>query len=184
MANAQESYLSHTALGGGALFENSHATDFALFIANKLGFGRPRRVKASLIETEENGAVFDKEAILQVEMDEGLTLEIGQDLHSWPAKKFLAVGSKDEIYTWRMEPDADHVEYQKSLTDHISTTSFQKTRPDDFIPEMQHLLAILSDNNLPSPIDIHEVWHTTLTLEAALLSSRTQDWVDLSELEY
>ena len=62
-------------------------------------------------------------------------------------------------------------------------TNFPKTRPDDLLPEMAHVVNLLaSENDIVSPLDFSEALHTSWTLEAALTSHTTGSPVTIQDL--
>ena len=170
LSDATKSYLGHTSRGGGALYEHSHAVDFALFIAHELGQGRPTTVEARLDTVEHDTGTFDKEAALTITMASGLTVTVVQDLFTWPADKSLdAVFSSGEL-RWEMHGDHDTVRMSSTGSDSV-ITEFPKTRPDDFLPEIAHVIELLTlEVDEVSPLDFSEALYTSWTLEAALAS--------------
>lgn len=182
LSGATESYLGHTARGGGALYEHSHAIDFALFIAHELGQGRPTAVEARLDTVEHDTGSYDKEAALSITMASGLTVNAVQDLFTWPADKSLdAVFSRGEL-RWEMHGDYDSVHISSAGSDSV-ITKFPKTRPDDFLPEIAHVIELLTSKvDVVSPLDFSEALHTSWTLEAALASNESGSPVAIEEL--
>lgn len=182
LSDATESYLGHTSRGGGALYEHSHAVDFALFIAHELGQGRPETVEATLDTVDHDSGSYDKEAKLSITTTTGMRVTVSQDLYTWPADKSLdAVFTGGEL-RWEMHGDHDsvHVTTQESGT---VVTNFPKTRPDDFLPEMAHVVNLLtSEGDSVSPLDFSEALYTSWTLEAALTSHTTGSPVTIQDL--
>jgi len=181
LADATQSYLGHTHRGGGALYEHSHATDFALFIAHALGQGRPSSVRATLDIVEHDTGSYDQAADVTITMSSGLSVDVVQDLFTWPADKSLtAKFTKGEI-RWEMHGDHDLV--RTSITGKADdTVTFPKTRPDDFLPEIRHVIELL-DSPSPdtSPLDLSEALYTSWVLEAALESSESGAGVPVRE---
>jgi len=182
LSDATESYLGHTSRGGGALYEHSHAVDFALFIAHALGQGRPETVEATLDTVDHDSGSYDKEAKLSITTTSGIRVTVSQDLYTWPADKSLeAVFTGGEL-RWEMHGDHDsvHVTTPDSRT---VVTNFPKTRPDDFLPEMAHVIDLLtSEDDTVSPLDFSEALHTSWALEAALTSHATGSPVSIQDL--
>ncbi len=181
LSSATDSYLGHTARGGGALYEHSHAVDFSLFVANELGQGRPVRVKCDVEKVTHPEGSYDKSATLAIEMSSGLVVDVVQDLYTWPADKSLnAVFDTGEV-RWEMHGDHDSV--ISSIAGGASEEmTIPKTRPDDFLPEISHVVSLLgASHEEGSPLDLSEALFTSLVLEAALESSETGDWVALEK---
>jgi predicted dehydrogenase len=183
LKSATDSYLGHTSRGGGALYEHSHAVDFSLFIAHELGQGRPVRVKCESEKVSHAEGSYDKSATLAIEMSSGLVVDVVQDLSTWPADKSLdAVFEKGGV-RWEMHGDHDSV--ISSIAGGASEEmTIPKTRPDDFLPEISHVVELLnSTEQWNSPLDLSEALYTSLVLEAALESSETGDWVTLEKFQ-
>ena len=183
LKSATDSYLGHTSRGGGALYEHSHAVDFSLFIAHELGQGRPVRVKCESEKVSHAEGSYDKSATLAIEMSSGLVVDVVQDLYTWPADKSLdAVFEKGGV-RWEMHGDHDSV--ISSIAGGASEEmTIPKTRPDDFLPEISHVVELLnSTEQRNSPLDLSEALYTSLVLEAALESSETGDWVALEKFQ-
>ena len=182
LSDATESYLGYTSRGGGALYEHSHAVDFALFIAHELGQGRPTTVDARLNTVEHDTGTYDEEAVLSITMASGLPVSVVQDLFTLPADKSLdAVFSGGEL-GWEMHGDHDSVRISSTGSDSV-ITKFPKTRPDDFLPEIAHVIELLtSEVDIVSPLDFSEALHTSLTLEAAVASHESGSTVVIKEL--
>jgi predicted dehydrogenase len=182
LSDATESYLGHTSRGGGALFEHSHALDFALFIAHELGQGRPATVGATLDMVEHDSGSYDKEAKLTITMSSGMRVEVSQDLFTWPADKSLDAKFTEGHLRWEMHGDHDSVHLSLGGSE-PRVTKIPKTRPDDFLPEMAHVVSLLkSKANEVSPLDFSEALHTSWALEAALRSHATGSPVAIQEL--
>jgi len=182
LSDATESYLGHTSRGGGALYEHSHATDFALFIAYELGQGRPETVEANLDKVDHNNGSYDKEARLSITTTSGMSVTVSQDLYTWPAEKSLDAVFTEGKLRWEMHGDHDSVHVTKPESDTV-VTNFPKTRPDDFLPEMEHVISLLtSGEDVLSPLDFSEALHTSWTLEAALTSHATGAPVTIRDL--
>lgn len=176
-----DSYLSYTSRGGGALYEHSHGLDFALFIANQLGCGRPKKVMSSMEMVEHKHGSYDKEVQIEIETTSGIPVKVHQDLFTLPPNKSLEIQFERGSARWEMHGDYDMVEISRRGSD-TEVLKFPKTRPDDFLPEIAHVLELLqaSEKN-PSPLDLSESVYTSLTLEAALRSSISQTWTSVNE---
>ena len=182
LADATESYLGHMDRGGGALYEHSHATDFALFIASVLGHGRPEQVRAELDVVDHDTGRYDREAQLIIRTTTGLEVDVVQDLFTWPAEKSLTAQFTDGELRWEMHGDHDLVRLSKRGEEDTLMT-FPKTRPDDFLPEIAHVMELLGpSHDEVSPLDLAEALHTSLTLEAAVESHETGTWVPVRTL--
>mgnify|MGYP002152375852 CR=1 FL=1 len=182
LTDATQSYLGHMGRGGGALYEHSHATDFVLFIAGALGHGRPDKVRAELDVVIHETGQYDREARLAITTTTGLNLDVVQDLFTWPAEKSLTAEFVGAKLTWEMHSDHDLVRLAEPGKQDRHIT-FPKTRPDDFLPEIAHVMELLGPgSDRVSPLDLAESLHTSLTLEAAVESHELGDWVPVRKL--
>ena len=181
LADATQSYLGHTHRAGGALYEHSHATDFALFIAHSLGQGRPVNVRATLDIVEHDTGSYDQAADVNITMSSGLSVDVLQDLFTWPSDKSLVAKYTNGAIRWEMHDDHDIV--RTSITGKPDdTVTFPKTRLDDFLPEIRHVLDLLESSSPDaSPLDLSEALFTSWALEAALESSERGAWVSVRE---
>jgi len=111
-----------------------------------------------------------------------MRVTVSQNLYTWPADKSLdAVFTGGEL-RWEMHGDHDsvHVTTPGSRT---VVTNFPKTRPDDFLPEIAHVINLLtSEDDTVSPLDFSEALHTSWALEAALTSHTTGSPVSIQDL--
>tara|TARA_B100000902_G_scaffold399760_1_gene472363 strand:+ start:665 stop:1747 length:1083 start_codon:yes stop_codon:yes gene_type:complete len=175
--NVTDSYLSYTSRGGGALYEHSHGLDFALYIAHELGCGRPKKVISSMDTVEHEFGSYDKEVKIEIETTEGTPVEVNQDLYTLPPDKSLEIRFVRGWARWEMHGDHDQIQIVRDGFD-PDISNFAKERPDDFLPEISHVMELLDNPTKKlSPLDLSESVWTSLTLEAALQSSKDQKWV-------
>jgi predicted dehydrogenase len=106
--------------------------------------------------------------------------EVRQDLHTWPAKKeAVAVFEKGSL-VWSMGDESDSVAHRDAAGAEIRMWNFPKTRPDDFIGELQHVQDLLNDPSLSSPLDLQNSLDVMDVIFSALESSLSGTRVPLS----
>lgn len=171
ISGPEETYLGYTQRGGGALAEHSHGIAIWQHFARLSGHGRIVEVSAMLDMVQEGGAHYDRLAQLSLRTETGLTGLLVQDVITEPARKYLRLQGSKGYMGWYInaKPGADAVKLW--LQDGVERTQFfEKTRPDDFFPEIKHIERILSNPELFSPISLEYGIETMLVIAAAIQS--------------
>ena len=174
LSGPKDTYLGYTSRGGGALGEHSHAINIWQHFARLAGLGPIVEVQAMLDIVEDDGARYDRIAQLSVRSQSGVVGEIVQDVVTQPARKSLRLQGSEGFLEWEanIEAGQDGVRMQTS-GGALREERIHKTRPDDFQPEVDHLLA-LAESGEPdpsSPIALERGLDTMLVVAAALRSS-------------
>lgn len=154
MKSERESYLAFTDQGGGALLEHSHALNLFLYFAEVLGQGRVTDVSADIEWVAHEDGRYDRDSALALTLESGIVGTVRQDLHTWPASKEAIATFDKGALAWSMGDSADRVEHRSPAGDVIEAWDFPKTRPDDFIGELEHLRSVWEDPTTESPIDL------------------------------
>jgi predicted dehydrogenase len=154
MKSERDSYLAFTDQGGGALLEHSHALNLFLYFADALGQGRVTDVMADIEWVEHEDGRYDRDAALTLTLESGLVGTVRQDLHTWPASKEAIASFEKGSLVWSMGDSSDRVEHQSTAGEVIEVWDFPKTRPDDFIGELEHLRSVWKNPSTESPIDL------------------------------
>lgn len=171
ISGPEETYLGYTQRGGGALAEHSHGLAIWQHFARLAGSGRIIEVSAMLDMAHEAEAYYDRLAQLSLRTETGLTGLLVQDVITEPAKKYLRIQGSKGYLDWfiNAKPGADAV--KRWSQDGVERTQyFDKTRPDDFLPEIKHIERILSSPELFSPISLEYGMETMLVIAAAIQS--------------
>jgi predicted dehydrogenase len=167
-----DSYLGFTARGGGALGEHSHAINIWQHFALLTGHGRVVEVQAMLDWVDKDGCRYDRIAQLNVRTESGLVGTIVQDVVTKPARKWLRLQGRDGYLEWEVGVDPTHDAIRTGLRDgEPELTLIEKTRPDDFLPEIDHMAALLEGPRDTSPVALERGIDTMLVIAAALRSS-------------
>jgi len=174
LSGPKDTYLGYTERGGGAIGEHSHAINIWQHFARLAGLGPIVEVQAMLDLVEEDGARYDRIAQLSVRSESGVVGEIVQDVVTEPSRKWLRLQGSGGFLEWEVNvaDGADGLMLQAGSSE-PRVEQISKTRPDDFQPEVDHLIA-LAERNEPdaaSPISLERGLDTMLVIAAALRSS-------------
>ena len=179
MRNEFDSYLPFTEKGGGALHEHSHALDMFLFIAQELGQGHVTQVKAEFDWVEHESGRYDQSANLKLILESGLSGSVRQDLTTWPPEKELVASFEKGNLIWSMDGNSDSVKLTDSNDKILEAWNFPKTRPDDFIGEITHLVDLLESPDLESHLSLEHGIETMQVIYSALESNGSNSFVSL-----
>jgi predicted dehydrogenase len=168
----QDSYLGFWKRGGGASGEHSHAINLWQFLSAGLGKGRITEVSATLDYVQTDMVEYDKLCLLNLVTEEGFIGRVVQDVITSPSRKWARIQGSVGFteLTIGYQPGIDRVEW-KSGGEDIQFRTIQKTRPDDFIWELQHIEAVMTGKAENSVLSLERGLETMLVVAAAHLSS-------------
>ena len=167
LAGPWESYLGFSERGGGALAEHSHALNLWQYIAKISGAGRVVAVQAFTKVVKDDLLEYDKISALNLKTETGLVGRCIQDVITSPPRKWVGVKYNDLQLDLDFSPTCDGLH----SSDGRVQNTFSKTRPDDFLTELDHIEESLR-NNSESPIDFLHGLETMLIIKAAHLSAK------------
>jgi predicted dehydrogenase len=167
----QDSYLGYSKRGGGASGEHSHAANLWQHFAHACGGGRIVDVAATLDFVRDGTVDYDRLCLANVTTQSGLTGRIVQDVITQPPRKWARIQGDQGFVEWHcgFKPGCDSVVHQFGETE-LSTTHIEKTRPQDFIRELQHIEHALTSDSQPVHIGIERGLDTMLVIAAIHLS--------------
>jgi predicted dehydrogenase len=177
LSGPSDTYLGFWRRGGGASGEHSHAMNIFQFFAHALGAGRVTEVNALVDYVEENGSAYDRLCQLHVRTENGLPGSIVQDVITEPAQKRVRIQGDTGFVEWYVNrrKNQDAIVYGTSggTTDR---REFDKTRPDDFRYEIDHIERLLLGLDRPedSPLHLNRGLETMLLIAAAHRSAATR----------
>ena len=169
-----DSYLGYWRRGGGALGEHSHALNMWQHMAHLVGAGRVVQVSAMLDIVSDGQAEYDRLAALHLVTENGLCGRVVQDVVTQPTRKWARLQGEHGYVEWIAghEHGADAVIHATGNAPG-ETELFHKTRPDDFIAELEHIERHVAEAT-PSPLDLSRGLDTMLVIAAAHRSHREQ----------
>ncbi len=173
LAGPSDSYLGYWKKGGGASGEHSHALNIWQHFAHVLGQGRVSNVFAKLDIVKDGAAEYDRICSMEVQTGTGFNGRVIQDVVTLPSKKqILFIGTKGKL-----EWIANYSSVGDALLLHrpgqdVVVEEIPKTRPEDFIQEMNHISACL-ETGAESPISLQRGIDTMQVLHAAHESNKT-----------
>ncbi len=167
----QDTYLGFWKRGGGASGEHSHAINLWQFFAHELNLGRVSEVSALLEYNQTSHVDYDKLCLLHLKTEKGLIGRVVQDVITSPPKKWARIqGTNGYVeLTIGIEPGVDQV-VSKIDQEEPQIQRITKTRPDDFIWELQHIDSVLQRKENRSPIALERGLETMMVVSAAHLS--------------
>ncbi len=175
LAGPQDSYLGYWKRGGGTCGEHSHAINLWQHFATHCGLGRIVEVSATMDMVKENGAEYDRIALLNVMTETGEVGDIAQDVITEPAQKQMRIQGSKGYLEWYCNIESGYDAVFKGVDgDEPEKKMIAKTRPDDFKNEIDHLEKILNGtlDHDDSPIALECGLDTMLVVAAAYLSSQ------------
>ncbi len=169
----QDSYLGFWKRGGGASGEHSHAINLWQFFATQLGKGRITEVSASLDYCKTETVDYDKLCLLHFKTESGLIGRVVQDVITSPARKWARIQGNNGYVelTISHEPGVDRVNWRIN-EEPVQVRTIKKTRPDDFIWELENIDSVLRGKESTSAISLEQGLETMMVVAAAHLSQK------------
>lgn len=170
LSGPSDTYLGFWTRGGGACGEHSHALNLWQNFSHVIGAGRVNTVSAMMDYVERDGAHYDQLASLNLQTESGFVGRVIQDVVTQPALKWARLQGGDTAIEWQCNaaPYHDVVRVEGAGP---SEEIFDKTRPLDFIQELDHLETVVA-NGAPSPIDLVRGLDSMLVIAAAHMSAQ------------
>jgi len=171
LSGPSDSYLGFSSRGGGACAEHSHAINIWQHFAHVAGAGRVTEVSATLDQITRDGADYDQAAYMTLRTTEGLTGDVVQDVVTAPHEKSARLQGDQGFVEWHVNHTA--------ASDMVASGNgsgppdqivLEKTRPDDFIAEIDHLTDIIEGRISSSPISLERGLETMMVISAAFKS--------------
>ncbi len=170
-----DSYLGYWQRGGGAAGEHSHAINLWQAMARDAGAGRVREVAATLKYVRDGAIDYDSICAAQFRTENDLVGRAVQDVITKPTRKWARAQCESGFVEWICDGEAgqDSVVLADEALQ-TETMPFPKTRPDDFLAEVEHILAAVEDPAIDSPLALHYGLDTMLVVAATHLSAQNQ----------
>jgi predicted dehydrogenase len=160
LSGPADSYLGFTDRGGGAGGEHSHALSLWLFLAEAAHAGEVVSMQAFMDSVAEGGAQYDRVFRVFLQTQSGMSGSVVQDVVTWPAQKWARVqgsgGAVEIDFASESGVDLCTVNTLGDVGTKANTIRMRhpKTRPQEFVRELDHLEALLQNPTLPSPLDL------------------------------
>ena len=174
LSGPRDTYLGFFERGGGASGEHSHAINIWQHFARLVGAGRIAEVSATMDIVDDGVVKYDRICLISVKTEVGLVGDIVQDVVTEPAQKAARIQGTKGFLEWFVNFKGGHdaVHYCDGKGE-VREELIQKTRPDDFKGEVDHIEQILNGGDRAgSPISIERGLDTMLVIGAAHASHR------------
>ncbi len=138
----QDFFMSSRELGGGALLDESHWIDQALWF-----FGRPDSVFALIDKLSELEIDADDNVDLLMNYTQGPRVSIHLDLHARPHEKTIKFVGQEGTLLWTADPN--RIVLGREMTENWQETPFDCQRNDMFVAVAREFLEVI-DGQAPS----------------------------------
>jgi predicted dehydrogenase len=159
----QDFFMASTALGGGALLDESHWIDLLLWF-----FGPPRDVMARVEKISDLDIDTDDNVDLLIGYDSGLRISMHLDLYGRPHEKFVQFSGEKGTMRWSEVPN--EVAIWTTDSNAWSREAFECQRNDMFVGAIREFLSLLSGRSGPLTCTLDDGIAVLRVAEAARLS--------------
>jgi predicted dehydrogenase len=161
-----DSYLGYWQRGGGAASEHSHALNLWQHIARAVGAGRVTEVAATVEYVKDDALDYDRFALLRLKTEQGMAGRVIQDVITKPTQKTIRAQTETAAFELYFHGDHDLIRISEGRR--VEEIRFSKSRPDDFITELDHIKgAVDSGSWETSPIAVNRGLESMLVVAAA-----------------
>ena len=177
-----DSYLSQWKAGGGACGEHSHALNLWQHLAKLAQKGRVIEVNCSMQYEKNSSFEYDKLCMINLKTEEGFFGRVVQDVITLPTKKWGNIQGEKMSLNFSFEKQKGVDEVNLMMENEVIKQKFvNKTRPDDFIQEMDHIETFFGkENNKDSPINLQNGIETMLVISACYKSANLKRSVKIN----
>ena len=174
------SYLGYSSRGGGSSSEHSHAIAIYLYFIELLQLGNPIKLSSHIVMNTDNDCEYDESMRIFITTDKSFHATICQDVTTSPATKSVRIKGTEGYLEWHVNFDSqnDAVIYKKT-NENLKTKLFPKTRPDDFLPEVNHINQLINYPEMNSPTDLKIGIESMKIVEAAFKSFEKKSEVEI-----
>ncbi len=154
LSGPEDSYLGNINQGGGSSGEHSHALNLWQHFSRFSGTGEINSVFSKYNIVKRDKIFYDDKVYFVVETNKGFQGSITQDVVTTPSRKIIKIQGSNLYVEWICNYNSNNdlvktVSVKKGQKEYI----IEKSRPDDFIIELQHILNKSEDKNI-SPINL------------------------------
>jgi predicted dehydrogenase len=164
-----DSYLGQITKGGGALQEHSHALNLFLHFVKFLNLGKVREVSAFQKIVKKQNLHYDEISHLSLRTTKGFVGLVEQDVITYPEQKLIRIEGSKGFVEVCIGKECDTIKYL-SNNKKIKLKSISKKRAHDFLTEIDHIIARISNAEDRSPLCLSDAIETHKVIQAAFLS--------------
>ncbi len=174
-----DSYLGYWKKGGGALGEHSHALNLWQYFSDLTSCGKVIEVNANLEYVNDGIVDYDKLSLLNLRTENGIQGRVVQDVVTKPTRKWARIQWEKSFIEWHagFKPGVDAVIFENN--GEIQTFEFPKTRPQDFILELEHIQKVMATSTT-SPISFEKGLETMLVISGAHKSNQLKRSININ----
>ena len=167
LSGPEETYLGDINKGGGSSGEHSHALNLWQHFSRTFGQGEVENVFSKYNIIKKDKIFYDNKVYFIVETDKQFIGTINQDVITLPPRKVIKIQGKNLFIEWvcnyKGNLDLVRTINNKNI---LKEYEIKKSRPDDFIIELEHILY-RKDQSILSPINLK---HGIKTMEVLISS--------------
>lgn len=169
----KDTYLGFSSRGGGALCEHSHGLNFWQHLSHRLGLGRVEEVNAEISYHKDKYVNYDKLVVATLKTKSGLYGDLIQDVVTFPTIKKSKVQGNKCFAEIELSTNNSDIITTGGLNETLDKKIIKKSRPDDFIWEVEHIISLMQGEIEESPISLIRGIDTMCVIEALFESSLT-----------
>ena len=167
----QSFFMAQTALGGGALLDESHFLDLMLWF-----FGMPASVHADIGKSSSLEIDTDDNVDALLRYDSGLRVSIHLDLYGRPHEKSITITGEEGTLLWTFDPNALRTSRRAEAI--WETRTYQLERNDMFVAVAREFLGLLAGEGHPT-CTFADGARVLAVIDAMRVSAATGQRVDL-----
>ncbi len=171
----EDTYLGYSSQGGGSCGEHSHGINIWQHFARILGAGKIKEVSCTMDMVQQGNAEYDRNCLINVVTTTGLVGSIAQDVITEPPTKMVRVqGDKGFLEWYANYKDGKQDAVIWSDGTKLEEVLIPRTRPDDFVGEIDEIEAVLLGNSSGEKISFNSGYETMQVIAAAYRSHQTK----------
>ena len=168
-----DSYLSSYLRGGGALYEHSHALNLLQYFMSVSRVGEATSVTATMELVKQNGLNYDRLSVVTLLNMDNKIFHAVQDFVTFPPLKEVRITGTLGHIIWKTSTSLDEVLLYSASGILQTHHKLDKSRSDDFLPEILHLKSLLDGEITDSPLNYTHALLTMKIISAAFESHNT-----------
>jgi len=184
LSGPKDSYLGYYLRGGGALCEHSHGLNMWQHIANSVNAGKIVEVNSTMTFHKDDILSYDKLVVATLKTEHGLVGDLIQDVVTFPPNKSSRIqgekGYAEIILSTNNSDIVRHGNFEAEAREEI----FKKSRPDDFMWEVEHIQSILDGTSSNTTISFAQGIATMVVIAAIFQSSELRRPVEINWNNY